>query len=94
MVDEAPAGGFDRRQLQLLLGAEVREQAALAHAELGGEATDGQALESLDRSQVGGGLEDRLARAVATAPAPVGLVVDHGLCAGESLEVLGRRVHR
>ena len=74
MVDEAPAGGVDRRQLQLLLGAEVGEQAALAHAQLGRQAPDRQALEPFDGGQVGGRLQDRLARAVAAPAAAVGLV--------------------
>ena len=35
-------GGGDRRQLQFLLGAEVGEEAALAHPQIGGESADRQ----------------------------------------------------
>ena len=56
---EALGGGGDRRQLQLLLGAEVGEEAALAHPQLGGEAADRQPLQPLDRGEVDGAVEDR-----------------------------------
>ena len=87
VVDEAAAGGVDRRQLQLLLGAEVREQTALAHAQLGREPADGQALEPFDGGDVGRRLQDRLARGVAAPAAPVGLVGNGGRGAGERFEV-------
>ena len=51
--------------LQLLLGAEVREQPALAHLQLGREAADREPLEALDRRDVDRGGEDRAAGAVA-----------------------------
>ena len=53
-------GGVDGRQLELLLGAEVGVEAALAHADVVGEAPDRQALEALDRGQLGSALEDDL----------------------------------
>ena len=87
VVDEPAAGGVDRRQLQLLLGAEVREQAALAHAQLGREPADGEALEPFDGGDVGRRLQDRLARGVAAPAAPVGLVGNGGRGAGERFEV-------
>ena len=69
----------------------MREQPALADPQLGREAADRQALETLDRGEVGGCLEDLLARAVAAAPPAVGLVLGDRLGAGESLEVVGGR---
>ena len=56
---EALRGGADRRQLQLLLGAEVGEEAALAHPQLGGEAADRQPLQALGRGEVDRAVEDR-----------------------------------
>jgi hypothetical protein len=95
VVDEPPAGGVDGRELQLLLGAEVGEQPALAHPELAREAADGQAFEALDRGEVGSGLEDRLARAVAAPPPAVGLVARRrDRLLGEGLEVLGAHAQR
>ncbi|HEX2125129.1 MAG TPA: hypothetical protein VHF45_01050, partial [Thermoleophilaceae bacterium] len=74
VLDEAPAGGVDRRELQFLLRTEVGEQTALAHAELRGEPPDREPLEALHRGQVRGGLEDRLTCAVAAPPPAVGLL--------------------
>ena len=48
-----------RGQLQLLLGAEVAEHAALAHLQVGGQAPDRQALQPFERGEVDGALEDR-----------------------------------
>ena len=48
------------------------------------------AYEALDGGEVGGRLQDRLARAVAAAAAAVGLVVERGLGARERLEVAQR----
>ena len=53
--------GVDRLLLQPLLGAEVREHAALAHPQLPGQPTDREARPALDRGQAhrhveGGGL--------------------------------------
>ena len=90
VVDEAPAGGVDRRQLQLLLGAEVGEQAALAHVQLGREAADRQALQALDGGEVGGRLEDRLAGRVAAAPAAVGLVDEVRVRRGRAIRAIRR----
>lgn len=41
-------GGLDGRQLQLLLGAEMPEQARLAHAQPPGKLADGQPLGAQD----------------------------------------------
>ena len=70
-VDEDRRGGAHGRDLQLLLRAEVGEQPALAHLELGRQAADRQALEALDGGDVDGGGEDRAARAVAADLAAV-----------------------
>src|SRR5690348_7760787 len=43
------------------------EQAALAHADLVGEAGDGEALDALDGREPTGGVEDRLAAAFTVA---------------------------
>jgi hypothetical protein len=42
-------GGIKSSELELLLGAEMAEHAGLAHAEVGGQAADGQSLKALDR---------------------------------------------
>src|SRR5262249_8053716 len=49
----------DRRELELLLRAEVRVQAALAHPDGLGEATDGEAVDALDGRELRSCLEDR-----------------------------------
>jgi hypothetical protein len=72
----------------------VGEEAALAHLQLGREAADREPLEALDGREVGGRLQDRLARAVAAAPAAVGLIVGDGLGARERLEVVCGRHRR
>jgi hypothetical protein len=70
------AGGLDGRELEFLLGAEVREQAALAHPHRVGEPRDRQAADALDRGQAGGRIEDRapalLPVAAAGPGAPLG----------------------
>jgi hypothetical protein len=69
-----PVGGLgDGGQLQGLLGAEVPDHAGLAHAEVGGEPADRDALQPVDGGQRegpvddagpgGGGLDDGLAGA-------------------------------
>src|SRR5205823_6197374 len=58
--EEALRGLLNRRQLQLLLGAEKAEQAALRHLQLGGEASDRQPFEAFLRGEVDGPVEDRL----------------------------------
>ena len=55
------------RQLEFLLGTEVRVQAALAHAERSGQVTDGQRVQPVDSGQRRGGAQDRVA-----GPLPVG----------------------
>jgi hypothetical protein len=71
-VGEDRGGRAHGRDLELLLGAEVREEAALAHVELGGQAPDREALEALDRSDVHRGAEDRAPCLVALDLAAVG----------------------
>ena len=61
VLDEALCRGLHRGELEFLLGAEVGEQPALAHAKLAGQAADGQALEPVARSQVDRAIEDRRA---------------------------------
>ncbi len=53
-------GLLDRGQLQVFLGAEVCEQAALAHGQLGGQPPDAKAVQAVDGGQVGGGPQDGL----------------------------------
>jgi hypothetical protein len=67
--DEAVGGGGDRGQLQVELRAEVGEEAALAHPQIGGEAADRQALEALDRGEVDGATQDRGAGPLSFRPA-------------------------
>ena len=54
------SGMLDRRQLQVLLGAEVGEESAFAHREVGGESTKGQALETLHARDGRRNLQDSL----------------------------------
>ncbi|AGQ37269.1 hypothetical protein L758_11630 [Mycobacterium tuberculosis TRS1] len=51
-------GGLDGRQLQLLLGAEMPEQARLAHAQPPGKLADGQPREPLHRGDIHRGAQD------------------------------------
>lgn len=62
--------GLDRRELQLLFRAEVREESALAHADRVGEAADRETLDAVDRYQSCRLLEDRLAAPDSVAPLP------------------------
>ena len=62
---EEPGSGVDRRQLELLLGLEVRVEAALAHTDPVGQAADREAVDPLDRGQPGRCVEDRVPRALA-----------------------------
>jgi len=50
--DEDVAGRIDNRALQIFLGAEVSEKAALADTEFGGQFTDGQSLEPFQGGEV------------------------------------------
>ena len=61
--------GLDRRELQLLLGAEVGEQAALAHPHGLRQAADGEPADALDGDELSRRAEDRLAAALTVAPA-------------------------
>jgi hypothetical protein len=65
LLDEHLASALDRGHLQFLLGAEVREHSALGDLQLGGQAPDRQALEPLDRGDLGRALEDRAPRLLA-----------------------------
>jgi hypothetical protein len=50
-------------QLELFLGAEMRKEAALAHAKLFGERANGEAFEALHGSDIHGAGEDGFAGA-------------------------------
>jgi hypothetical protein len=65
VVYENPAGRLDRRERQLLLGAEVREESALADPQPGGECTEREPFQPVDRSHLGGGPQDRLTASLA-----------------------------
>ena len=52
-------GLLDGGQLQLFLGAEVGEQPALAHGQLGGQPADAETVQAVYRGQVRGGPENR-----------------------------------
>jgi len=67
-VLEDRARRFDRRQLELLLGAEVREQPALAHAHGLRQAGKREPVQSLDRGQACGLAQDCRAAALAVGP--------------------------
>jgi len=62
---EERGGRVDRGELELLLGLEVRVEAALAHADVVGQPADREAVQALDRGQPGCGVEDRVPRALA-----------------------------
>src|SRR5215468_2981545 len=53
--------GLERRQLKLLLGAEVREQPTLAQPDGRGESCDRKALDAFDGDEAGGLPENRVA---------------------------------
>ena len=72
------AGGLDRGVLQLLLRAKVREDAALAHADVLGEPADGETLQALDRRELGRRGEDRRAAALAVGPQPTAVIAESG----------------
>ena len=61
----------DRGELELLLRAEVREEAALAHPDRLCQAADRQARDALDRRQLCGLMQNRIA-APLTVAAPSG----------------------
>ena len=65
-------GRLDRRQLQLLLGAEMGEQAALAHPHRVGQPADREPVDALDRGELCGLAQDRVAAAFTVAAALAG----------------------
>ena len=65
LADEDLARRVDRRQLQLLLRAEVRIEAALRHARVLGQAADRKTVEAFDGGELRGRVEDRRAAALA-----------------------------
>ena len=67
LLGEQRTGRLDGGQLELLLGAEVREEAALAHPDRLGQAADREAAEALDRRELRGFTEDRVTAAAAVA---------------------------
>ena len=69
---EDRAGRVDRGQLQLLLGAEVREEPALAHADRVGQARERQPVEPVDGRQPGRLAEDRGTAALAVGSPAAG----------------------
>ncbi len=71
LLDEDARRLLDRGQLELLLGAEVREEPALADAEVGGEPLQGHRVQPVRGCQARGPAEDRTAGALPPQPAPV-----------------------
>jgi hypothetical protein len=67
LVEDA-ARGLHRRELELLLRAEVREEAALGHPHVVGEPCEREPLDALHRREARRVLEDRLARPQPVAP--------------------------
>lgn len=63
-LNEDRARRFDGGHLQVFFGAEVCEEAALAHGKLSGETADRQAFEAFGRGDMHGRFEDRPARPV------------------------------
>ena len=63
-------GSLDRRELELLLRAEVGVEPALAHAGGLGEVADREALEALDGGELRGRFEDRAPAPLAVGAAP------------------------
>jgi hypothetical protein len=64
-IDEKLTSGFDGSELQILLGAKVGKKTALAHFQVIGEAADGEAFETFERSEMNGAQENRFASAEA-----------------------------
>ena len=69
LLAEDRAGDLDRCELQLLLRAEVREEPALAHAHGIGQAGDREAVQAVDRGELRGLAQDRVATSLAVAAA-------------------------
>jgi hypothetical protein len=88
---EDPASLLDGRQLKFLLGAEMRVQAALAHADRRGQVPDRQALQPVHGRQRGGRAQDRGAGAF---PVGAGAALRMGAChsAAHRLDKIARPV--
>jgi len=71
-IDEKLARGFDSGELQILLGTEVSEKAALAHFQVVSEAADGEAFETLEGGEMYGAEQDSSASAEAAGLAAWG----------------------
>src|SRR6266851_190465 len=71
LLDEDGPRRLHGGELEVLLGAEVCEQAALAHLELGRQPAYRQAFETVGRSDVNRDAKDRLAGPVAANASPV-----------------------
>jgi hypothetical protein len=69
LVGEDDTRRLDGRELELLLRAEVSEQAALAHSDGVGEPCDREARESLDGGELRRLVEDRVSAPLAVAAA-------------------------
>ena len=67
---EHGARGFDRRDLELLLGAEVGEEAALAHPHRPCQPADREPIDALDRGELSGFTQDRLPAALPVTALP------------------------
>ena len=89
---EDRVGGLDGRELQFLLGAEVREEAALAHPDRVRESSEREPFDALDRRQLRCLAQDRLAAADAVAPLPRGGGGSPGVVGRPSLDKLARSV--
>ena len=88
-------GGGDGGELQLLLGPEVRIEAALAHAARMGEASDRKPVDALDGRQAGGSREDRPSAALAVgAPATPADVPALSAAAGDMFVAVRHRTDK
>ena len=70
LLPEEDARRLDRRELELLLGAEMGEEAALAHADRLGQAADREPADALDGGELCSLAENRVPAALAVAPPP------------------------
>ena len=73
------AGHLDGSDLQFSFGSEVGKEAAFAHFQLLGEATDCQTSQSLNRTQIDGYSQDSFAGPLAFAAVP-GISGTYGPC--------------
>ena len=72
MFNEKRAGGFYRGKLEFFFGAEVGEEARLAHFQIFSEAADGEAFEAVYGGEIYGAAEDGFAGAEAAGLATRG----------------------